>query len=78
VANDELIREFRKRMSPEELQIAERRKQGQNWETIAAELGGTGESFRKQLSRAVDRVSQELGLDLAESSKENRVAGSED
>jgi DNA-directed RNA polymerase specialized sigma24 family protein len=78
VANDELIQEFRKRMSPEELQIAERRKQGQNWETIAAELGGTGESCRKQLSRAVDRVSLELGLDLAESSKENRVAGSED
>ena len=67
VANEELIQEFRKRMSPEELQIAERRTQGKNWEGIAAELGGTAESCRKQLSRAMDRVSQELGLDEADS-----------
>jgi DNA-directed RNA polymerase specialized sigma24 family protein len=63
VTNDELIEEFRKRMSTEEWQIAQRRTQGVNWETIAAELGGTPEGCRKQLSRAVDRVSQELGLD---------------
>jgi hypothetical protein len=63
VANEELIQEFRKRMTPEELQIAERRTQGQPWERIAAELGGTGESCRKQLARAMDRVSQELGLE---------------
>jgi RNA polymerase sigma factor (sigma-70 family) len=67
VANEELIQEFRKRMSPEELRIAERRTQGRNWEAIAAELGGTAESCRKQLARAMDRVSQELGLDEAES-----------
>ena len=63
VTNDELIEEFHKRMSAEEWQIAQRRTQGVNWETIAAELGGTPEGCRKQLSRAVDRVSQELGLD---------------
>ena len=65
VANEELIQEFRKRMTPEELQIAERRTQGLQWEAIAAELGGTGEGCRKQLSRAMDRVSQELGLEEA-------------
>jgi RNA polymerase sigma factor (sigma-70 family) len=63
VANDELIQEFRKRMSPEELGIAERRTQGLTWDTIAAQVGGTSEGCRKQLSRAVDRISQELGLD---------------
>jgi RNA polymerase sigma-70 factor (ECF subfamily) len=65
VANDELIQEFRKRMTPEELQIAERRTQGVNWGAIATELGGTAESCRKQLARAMDRVSQELGLEEA-------------
>jgi RNA polymerase sigma-70 factor (ECF subfamily) len=65
VANDELIQEFRRRMSPEELRIAERRTQGLPWDRIAAEVGGTSEGCRKQLSRAVDRISQELGLDEA-------------
>jgi RNA polymerase sigma-70 factor (ECF subfamily) len=63
VANEELIQEFRKRMSPEELRIAERRTEGLAWDAIAAEVGGTAESCRKQLSRAVNRISQELGLD---------------
>ncbi len=63
VANEELIQEFRKRMSPDEWRIAELRTQGLAWDAIAAELGGTSEACRKQLSRAVDRVSQELGLD---------------
>jgi len=63
VANEELIEEFRKRMSPDEWRIAERRTQGLQWDAIAAEMGGTSEACRKQLSRAVDRVSQELGLD---------------
>jgi RNA polymerase sigma-70 factor (ECF subfamily) len=65
VANEELIQEFRKRMSPEECRIAERRTQGLPWDAIAAEVGGTPEGCRKQLARAVDRISQELGLDEA-------------
>jgi RNA polymerase sigma-70 factor (ECF subfamily) len=63
VAGQELIQEFHKRMSPEEWQIAERRNLGRNWEQIAEELGGTAESRRKQLARAVNRVAGELGLD---------------
>jgi RNA polymerase sigma-70 factor (ECF subfamily) len=63
VANEELIEEFRKRMSPDEWRIAERRTQGLHWDAIAVEMGGTSEACRKQLARAVDRVSQELGLD---------------
>jgi RNA polymerase sigma-70 factor (ECF subfamily) len=63
VAGEELLQEFQKRMSPEEWQIADRRGQGQNWQQIAGELGGTAESRRKQLARAVNRVAGELGLD---------------
>jgi len=63
VMGSELLREFQNRMSPEEWQVAERRSQGASWAQIASELGGTPEGLRKQLARAVDRVSGELGLD---------------
>jgi RNA polymerase sigma-70 factor (ECF subfamily) len=59
----ELLQEFRNRMTREEWQVAERRTQGQAWAQIASELGGTSDGLRKQLARAVDRVSGELGLD---------------
>ena len=63
VIGSELLQEFRKRMTREEWLLADRRSQGLPWEKIASELGGTAESLRKQLARAVDRVSGELGLD---------------
>jgi RNA polymerase sigma-70 factor (ECF subfamily) len=63
VADQELLGEFRKRLTEEERQVAERRGAGQPWPTIAAELGGTAEGRRKQLERAFARVAQELGLD---------------
>jgi RNA polymerase sigma-70 factor (ECF subfamily) len=63
VMGSELLEEFRKRMSPQEWQLAERRSQGLQWAQIAAELGGTPDGLRKQLARAVDRIARELGLD---------------
>jgi hypothetical protein len=33
---------------------------------IASELGGTAEGRRKQFTRALDRIVEELGLDPAE------------
>ena len=63
VAGQELLGEFRKRLSGEELLLADRRAEGKEWTAIAAELGGTAEARRKQLARALDRVSVELGLD---------------
>jgi RNA polymerase sigma-70 factor (ECF subfamily) len=65
VAAEELLREFRRRLDTEERELAERRARGLGWADIAAELGGTPEGRRKQLSRATDRVAQELGLDEA-------------
>lgn len=63
VAGQELLQEVRKRLSPEERQLAEYKGQGRDWAEIAALLGGTAEARRKQLARALDRVTQELGLD---------------
>jgi RNA polymerase sigma-70 factor (ECF subfamily) len=63
VAGDELVREFRRRLSEEERLVAERRGDGQPWSTIAEELGGTADGRRKQLERAFSRVSRELNLD---------------
>jgi RNA polymerase sigma-70 factor (ECF subfamily) len=62
VASQELLGEFRKRLSEEERRLAERRGAGQPWPEIAAELGGTPEGRRKQLERAFARVAEELGL----------------
>jgi len=59
----ELVLEFRRRLNSEEQRIAELRSQGKEWEEIAVELGGSADARRKQLARAIVRVSQELGLE---------------
>lgn len=63
VAGRELLMEFRNRLSEEERQLADLRSQGCEWAQIAAELGGTPDARRKQLTRAIDRVAQQLGLE---------------
>jgi RNA polymerase sigma factor (sigma-70 family) len=63
VAAKELLREFRKRLSPDERQLAELRASGKNWAQIALQCRGTSEALRKRLTRAVDRVARELGLE---------------
>jgi RNA polymerase sigma-70 factor (ECF subfamily) len=59
----ELLQEVRRRLSPEERQLADLRARGRDWDLIAAECGGTPEALRKRLARAVERVGRELGLD---------------
>jgi RNA polymerase sigma-70 factor (ECF subfamily) len=59
----ELLEAFRSRLSVEERQIADLRSAGREWAEIAVELGGTPQSRRKQLERAVKRAARELGLD---------------
>jgi RNA polymerase sigma-70 factor (ECF subfamily) len=65
VAGAELLDEFRRRLSADERQLAEKRAAGLGWNEIAAERGESPEALRKQLARAIDRVSQELGLEGA-------------
>jgi RNA polymerase sigma factor (sigma-70 family) len=63
VASRELLVEVRRRLSPDERRLVELRGEGLEWAEIAARLGGNAVALRKQLSRALDRVTQELGID---------------
>jgi RNA polymerase sigma-70 factor (ECF subfamily) len=62
-AGRDLLQEVLKRLTAEERQLADRRARFQEWSQIAAEVGGTPDALRKKLSRALDRVSRQLGLD---------------
>ena len=59
----DLLQEVHRRLSADERQILELRNQGGNWAAIAAELGGSADALRRKLSRALDRVAEQLGLD---------------
>ena len=62
----DLLHSFQQRLTPEERHLAELRAQGREWPDIAAQVGGTPGGRRKQLTRAIDRVARELGLDEKE------------
>lgn len=62
VANEELLQEFSRRLSPEERQLAHLRASGLPWNEIAAEVNSSPDSLRMQLARAIARVKRELGL----------------
>jgi RNA polymerase sigma-70 factor (ECF subfamily) len=62
----DLLHSLQQRLTPEERQLAELRAQGLEWSDIAAQVGGTPSGRRKHLTRAVDRVARELGLDETE------------
>jgi RNA polymerase sigma factor (sigma-70 family) len=59
----EILEKVRDRLADDEGQLAEMRSQGKSWKEIAAELGGTDVALRKKLTRALNRVMGELGLD---------------
>ncbi len=63
VAVRDLLQEVQRRLSPEERQILKLKNEGRAWASIASELGGSAEALRRRLSRALDRVAEQLGLD---------------
>jgi RNA polymerase sigma factor (sigma-70 family) len=63
LAGRDLLAEVHRRLSTEESALASLRGRGESWRQIAASLGGTAEARRKQLARALDRVTEELGID---------------
>ncbi len=65
-AGNELLRNAKELLSIEEERIAELRGAERSWEEIARELGGTAQARRVQFSRALTRISRQLGLDSAE------------
>lgn len=62
-ASRELLEEVRRRLSADERYLAEQRALGRPWTELAAELGTQADALRKKLSRALSRVSSELGLE---------------
>ena len=64
VSGQELLDCFRAKLGAEERYLAEQRALGREWNDLAVELGQGAEGLRKQLQRAVDRVAQELGMEV--------------
>jgi RNA polymerase sigma factor (sigma-70 family) len=62
----EMLERFRLALSDEERQIVVCRSEGLAWAEVAAKLGGTAQSRRMQLTRAVERVVNELGIESAD------------
>jgi hypothetical protein len=50
-------------MDEELRSIASHRLKGMNWAQIAATMGGTGESRRKQYQRGLDRIARLVGIE---------------
>jgi len=63
VAAQDLLLEFRKRLSADERRIADLRAVDRSWTEIAAEIGGSPDALRMQLARAVDRVKGQLRIE---------------
>jgi RNA polymerase sigma factor (sigma-70 family) len=61
-AGRELIQEMYRRLTDDERDLVEARRVGQQWAEIAASQGGNAEALRKKLSRAMGRVTKELGM----------------
>ena len=59
----EILEKVRDRLDEQERYLAEQRGLGRGWKELADELGGTDVALRKKLTRALDRVMAELGLD---------------
>jgi len=59
----EILEKVRDRLDDDERYLAEQRALGRSWKELADELGGTDVALRKKLTRALNRVMAELGLD---------------
>jgi RNA polymerase sigma-70 factor (ECF subfamily) len=62
----ELLEQFRASLSAEESQIARLRNDGLNWAEVASQLGGSAQARRVQFARAMERISQQMGIDNLE------------
>lgn len=59
----DLVAEVRRRLDTDERQIADLRAEGLEWDEIAAQVGAKPDALRKKLTRALDRVTRQLGLE---------------
>jgi RNA polymerase sigma-70 factor (ECF subfamily) len=63
LSHRELLERMRASLTDEERNIADLRGQGLAWEQVAERLGGSGQARRMQLTRGIERVGRELGLE---------------
>jgi len=63
VSAREILQKVCDRLDPSERYLAEERSIGRSWPDLAEELGGTDVALRKKLTRALNRVMTELGVD---------------
>jgi hypothetical protein len=59
----ELLEKVRQALTDEERRLAELRAEGLTWPEVAARVGGQAQARRRQLGRALGRVSRQLGLE---------------
>jgi RNA polymerase sigma factor (sigma-70 family) len=62
IEHQDLMQKMSQLMSESERQIAGLRRNGESWASIASQVGGTAESVRKILSRASQRIMDELEI----------------
>jgi DNA-directed RNA polymerase specialized sigma24 family protein len=60
----DLLEEVRRLLDDDERYLADQRALGREWPDIAAELGAQPDALRKKLTRALDRVTARLGLEV--------------
>jgi RNA polymerase sigma-70 factor (ECF subfamily) len=65
IAARELLARVQQELSAEERRLLELRQEGRAWAEVAILVGGTPEGVRKQYTRAIERVAQQLGFDEA-------------
>ncbi len=63
VAGQDLLREVRRHLTEEERLLTDFRGEGRTWPEIADAVGGSPQARRRQLTRALDRVSRQMGFD---------------
>lgn len=62
IAGRDLLSTIRQRLTPEECYLFDQRSEDRPWADLAAELGVEVDTLRKRLTRALERVVQNLGL----------------
>jgi RNA polymerase sigma factor (sigma-70 family) len=60
----ELLERMRGALADKERQIADLRGEGLSWDEVAQQLGGSAQARRMQLSRGIERVARELGIEV--------------
>lgn len=63
LSRHELLERMHAALTDEERAIADLRGQGLGWEQVAERLGGNGNTRRMQLTRGIERVARDLGLE---------------